>query len=292
MPPDSTPRDIHVIDERRTTVQGIDFPTLFGIDLDGDGCGFAWHGVGGDVVFLPRQKADVLAEIMIVEPHFAIAIYARDDQKCLTSGPSLWNLDLAFVPAFADEIMAHFFGFRAVALVVPDARHANRAVGRRRVTGQRHGRQLCRRFVPFFRPRRDCRGRSQTSTRRRDSSIHGPPQNVWMSANSTAPRRAEDLWIGGAFEKTRLLEILSCESYDKQQPRHPNQLLCSSNVRTLIRRRQRLAAKERTDHKDENYTAFIGSCALYVLLRLNLFATVHFPVFRTPYGRRWFVARS
>ncbi len=84
----------------------------------------------------------MLAQALVVDPHFRPPTDPRKAKKQALLRPALRNLDLPPIPPFADEVVANLVGVRAITLVGPDARHADGAIGRRRVAGERHLRQL------------------------------------------------------------------------------------------------------------------------------------------------------
>ena len=150
MAPDSAPGHVHIIGQRRSAEHRVDCPALLGIDLDRDRHGLTWSRVLRDLVFLYRQVADMFAQIVVVDPDFRAAADPGDRDENALPRPGAWNLDCPFVPALADEVVTDFVGFRAVSLVVPDAGHADGAVGRRCVTWQRHGGQLRAGQIPLL----------------------------------------------------------------------------------------------------------------------------------------------
>ena len=149
--PDAAPCYVHVVGQVERAEHRVHLPALFGIDLDRDGDGPSGRQVIGNVRLQLRQIADLLAGVVMVDPDLGVAVYARDDQQSPPAGPVGRDGRLPLVPSFADEVMIYLVGRGAVALMVPDTRHPDLALGPSGVARPGHPRQAFAGRKPLLR---------------------------------------------------------------------------------------------------------------------------------------------
>ncbi len=152
MSPDAAPVRVHVVDDVPGADHRVDIPTLFGIDTDGDHGLRARCGMVGNIELEGREATDVLSQEHAVHPHGRVTMHAAEAQEHPAPRPCGGHVDLALVPAFANEMVAQFVGLAAESLGFPRAWHLDRVREGRRTSEPLLGLA----GVPRVHPERPC----------------------------------------------------------------------------------------------------------------------------------------